>query len=135
MKHDLKTKNLRIGNYLQDPEGNIVEVIRLHENGCIEVYSEIHQFHDFMDTDDEILFSAIPLTPAKILNVGFKQGIIQDKFDATIDWWHIIKHDDNYIFRGLGASIVKLENLHHFQNLWHSLTGEELIYNHSNKQN
>jgi len=71
MNHEIKAKSLRIGNYLQDPEGNIVEVIRLHENGCIEVHSDIHQFHDFMDSDNDILFSPIPISPSVLLKAGF----------------------------------------------------------------
>lgn len=133
----IKVKELRIGNYLQDTEGNIVEVIRLHENGTIEVHSDIHQFHDFNDKDDDILFSYVELSD----NIMAKFGLVKDiQYSGSvlekIVYWHSglqftrIINGSRYTIKTdtfIGFEII--DHLHHLQNIIHALTGKELSIN------
>lgn len=127
-------KELRIGNYLQDPEGNVVEVIRLHENGTIEVHSDIHQFHDFNESDEDILFSPITICEEILLMVGFVdlgteycESFLHDRMlfefipDGTIELRIMNRNDSQY------ALLIKHNlYLHQLQNLYFELNQRDL---------
>ena len=122
----IKAKSLRIGNILQDPEGNLVEVIRLHENGTIEVHSSIHQFIDFNESD-EPFFKPTALSEEILLKCRLQKEIYTPLYNLPYEYYHIYVNDKNeFIFRGLGASFVEIKHLHQLQNLYFALTGQEL---------
>jgi len=120
----MKAQELRIGNLLQDVDGNIVEVITVYANGNYEVNSKIHQF-TIIEKDDNLI-EPIPLTEEWLLKFGFEfqKGFIND------DYWHLKNLHLSKRFQPFnqqGALIrYELQYLHQLQNLFFALTGEEL---------
>jgi hypothetical protein len=108
----MKTTELRIGNYVQDSDGNIAQVIHLTK-------------------DKTILESPIPLTEEWLLKFGFEwnityQAIYKEGFGFYL----------NYLYRG-GYSLTTfkkvttvvccLRYVHQLQNLYFALCNEELV--------
>jgi len=75
-------------------------------------------------------YKAIPLTEEWLLKFGF----VADSFDSN-RWnyksrksqFHICLSKEQYVFRGVGMSVVIVSTVHHLQNIIYVLTGEELI--------
>lgn len=129
----LKEIDVRIGNLVFDDEQLIVKIERIESqkfndwNGSDE---NLFQFSIKADTHDNMYGSpifGIPLTEKWLTKrLGFTNELIPDMYNSPSINYHIVKHTDKFIFRGLGASVIEVKTVHHLQNLYYFLTGEEL---------
>lgn len=120
----MTAKGLQIGNYVQDEQGRIVTVSKLHKSGL-----DIDRIND--DSDD---YKPIPLDEEWLGLLGFVKGFASNGIpiysNSTIN---IYLHgsrlglydghldlDDGNCFKPV------LEYVHQLQNLHFALTGEEL---------
>lgn len=127
----MKAFELRIGNFVLDYEGYVIETITAQD--LIEA-----------DEDGEILRQPIPLTEAWLLRIGLKhyEEISTEKFFGGMlyvyeDEWVIIYDNEFHFIRNRSSSdydgsteyrTTKIESVHQLQNLYFALTGKELIF-------
>lgn len=108
----MKASDLRIGNYFNDPDGNISEVIRLNST--------------MINSHGEDECQPIPLTEEWLTKLGFNDHSIKLPhivFDVANTLTYNIE-DRTLTFGYYGE--LRIEYVHQLQNLFHSLTGEEL---------
>ncbi|MDV3952149.1 hypothetical protein CMT57_09285 [Elizabethkingia anophelis] len=124
----MKIKELRIGNYLHDRNGNLCKVIELREDG---IYA-----HAIRGAITGLPNKPIELTEEWLFKFGFTQD--------NDSWYFSLDFNPNYEtlkifgltsggnFNGMwgiaGMSLLckKIEYVHQLQNLFYALTGEEL---------
>ena len=70
----------------------------------------------------------IKITKNWLIDLGFEKGMIPDMFTDANSNYHIVKHGEKFIFRGLGASVVTIESVHELQNVYFFLMKTELKY-------
>ena len=136
----MDAKELRIGNYVG------IEETALHANGCNyleaifeieEIKKEVAQFKGFHAGEYYKDLKPIPLTEDWLYDFGFlldngfttyKINIFKGYLRVALDGsWGVYK--DEYSNR-TGSSYnnkIKIEYVHQLQNLYFTLTGEELI--------
>lgn len=73
-----------------------------------------------------LVHDPIQLTEEILAKAGFHLNKDRSKYAMTGKWYHIVENNGEFVFRGLGASVVVVKTLHHLQNLYYALTGEEL---------
>lgn len=148
----MKTNELRIGNHLIDPEGNIVKIkeIRKPENSNnLGVSYKSDAFNSWSDVG---IMKPIPLTEERLTKLGFKmepsyKGYSNDicQWEGKIDdgkqnvyfitWNKYVVSDDNRW--GFWTADIPKQKKHHtciasvyyvhqLQNLYFALTGKEL---------
>lgn len=124
----MEAKDLRIGNY-----------VRL--NDCVCVVNSLHEYGTARLTplDPSINWkwesfnlkqtpetNAILLTEEILLKCGFKKTNKSWLFDSEIGKYHI--NSKNFI-SGFGGKLINCKYLHELQNLYFTLTGNELQIN------
>lgn len=115
----MKTKGLQIGNLIQDKYGNI------------EIVNQLLTIGDYIDrvNDEpyEDYYSPIPLSEEWLLKMGFEQpGHGFNELQLDYNDGEIIIDINDRIYIGTNEFYVKDVPLHRLQNIFHSLTGEEL---------
>lgn len=125
----MKSTELRIGNYVIDPNGEITKVDSINEEGIdLGMNSEhdhpevtfIEAFYKFED------LKGIPLTEEILLKCGFNQEngimsyVLDDYSDVKIVYETLANHYRLYPYT------YKILHLHHLQNIFHAITGVEL---------
>lgn len=122
-------KDLRIGNFIS-VLGNTVEVIKILGEKKIEIHSDILQFWDVDIEDEDEDVKPIPLTEEWLLKFGFEKN---DDFISEDHLW------SDFIKKGVriqlpyfdwkdsdGEISFSVKSVHQLQNLFYSITGEEL---------
>lgn len=122
MENQLQAKDLRIGNYI-DILGNIDQIEGLGKNEHGDYASFKNTYNGYYFThNDEALIKPIPLSEEILLKCGFNKGekyFSLNNFDVDLKGW--------IGFNRMVAD-VKVKYLHQLQNLYHSLTGDELTF-------
>lgn len=116
----IQANELRIGNCIQTVNDHTPFVIK-----------ELHMMHFIMRPWDNILFEPIPLTPELLEKIGFRHGkyettdsVVYFKVYSDGDVKVVVEPDsDPYYRTDIGQPI---RYLHQLQNLYFTLTGEEL---------
>jgi hypothetical protein len=114
----MKRTELRIGN-LVERNGKIHEVSSIHADDTIRLFVKNGNYSFGCFTLKEI--NPMPLTEEWLLKFGFE---ITDNFQ-TKDRFQTHKQD-GIIWFEYGYIVVELNYVHQLQNLYFSLTGEEL---------
>lgn len=130
----IKMTDFRVGNWIADYEVDpnkttyfqVEEIKKFNNKKLNNSLGVEYRNGSVWNGDDESL--AIKLTEEWLLKFGFTTFIIDvwDSPEAHKNNYHIVKHGEKWIFRGLGASIVEVKHIHQLQNLYFSVTGEEL---------
>jgi hypothetical protein len=123
----MKVSDLRIGNYIS-PLGMGITVV---EGFCI--WDGLIQSSDFAERDIED-FKGIPLTKEWLLKIGFEFAVDTWYFNGFALWeteWGDDKGATGigyfYELRERGMMDKHIQYLHELQNLYYSLTGEEIL--------
>ena len=130
----MKAGELRIGNYIQDFNDNMLEVIGLHEPLIYSIYPIGLKTNKTTTNAKEI--EPIPLTEEWLLKFGFektKQGsvkiynaYVKNEYSLTknkiLDLWNFCINEPSHQTAFLNNIIY----VHQLQNLYFALTGEEL---------
>jgi hypothetical protein len=122
---EIKAQDLRFGNLIRESKTSTIYTNSgTLLKGCY--VSKAMQFGDYFLRYEEL--EPIQLTEEWLLKLGFTKCLFIDfQFDSPHENdYRICIYDDRFIFRGLGASIVEIKTIHQLQNLYHSLTGQEL---------
>ena len=128
MKAELKTSDLRLGNYIQ-VEGKISKIDGIQPHWV---------WFDNISSSNMDNIEPIPLDEAWLINMGFKDNkpflLFSKKYhqiDFNVFSWETpvgqsngVPADEFYII--INGSILILNTVHQLQNLYHSLTREEL---------
>jgi hypothetical protein len=117
--HDIKAEELRIGNFFYpDVDGDAYAKITAKD--ILELYSD--------PIDD--YYKALPLTEEWLIKFGFEKNTDNGcLFKNIINYWNFILWEkSNYIDLIINKSSIRLsiKYVHQLQNLYFSLTGEEL---------
>ncbi len=119
---NIKAEDLRIGNWINEKVLGNVQVFAIHKDGVVEVETAICNVVCNIEN-----VKPIELSPEVLEKCGWKRrgsyysnGKLYLPVYPTTEGKEIIRYnaDEN-------VSII-LESLHQFQNLIHSLTGEEI---------
>jgi hypothetical protein len=121
MSHTIKPNELRIGNvlmYTGFDEGDMrceVDAIDIMQcDGDNATFNDVHH--------------TIPLTPEILLEMGFvnwdKGAYHKDCIGLRVN-----EDGDGFVFHIIGDKKVIVRHVHHLQNIFHLLTGEELTLN------
>ena len=119
----VELNDLRIGNLVQSPKG-------ARYDGKILAWS-LNLFYWISECVDSIEdFKPIPLTEEILLDCGFSyyEETVYHRYIASLNGFSTIEVDlsDSSLF--LDLMQVRCEHVHQLQNLFHSLTGEELEF-------
>ena len=79
----------------------------------------------------EGLVSGIPLTPEILIACGFVyvEDYAEYRYRESTNWFGVFnEHNDDWYFDKPEMSTVVIKYLHQLQNLYYSLTGQELTY-------
>ena len=124
----MEANTLRIGNLLQDQFGNLLKVIELTEKSIVTSVIDRSKY----PLPDGWKAQPIPLSEDILLKLGFEK----DEYDIERPMYYTFKGfrlNCNVGFLTLNNSNeladfkpIELKFLHQIQNLFHSLTGEEL---------
>lgn len=115
----MKTKELRIGNYLHDRNGRLCKVTELNET-------------DFKACALKEAITSLPhkpitLTVERLIKAGVVVRISEiskcgHAYIGLLSLWI----DNGKIYYSLINRLVRIETVHQLQNLYYELTGEEL---------
>lgn len=123
----IQANELRIGNWVE-LNGNYFKVFSSINHLGVDLDSEKLDKHMMFAGIDAI--KPIPLTEEIFLKCDLLKSISSPIYNFINTDYHVyIKDSGEFVFRGLGASIVKVEHLHQLQNLFFALTGKELNIN------
>jgi hypothetical protein len=124
----LEAKDLRIGNLIW---------LKIHHHPVIveQIYIPFHEYNFWLTTDlhegEKIEdYEPIPLTEEWLLKFGFEK-----KGKRISKEWFYLWHDEGKIVFAIAEMIENIGKyliinyVHELQNLFHSLTGEELTLN------
>ena len=124
----IKTE-LRIGNPCRDHVGRDVEILEL-----LEDYTRVKinpENKEWISIGYEQL-QPIKLSREILVQLGFKSNpYLPDLHNIGSEHYNVVIKGDDFIFRGLGASIIEVKYLHELINLYYALTKQELILNKS----
>ena len=120
----MKTKELRIGNYVYLPINN---------NEYFQIEQGDFCSNNIADYSVAEFCQPIPLTEEWL----FKFGAEKVTYDDGSGYYLALRHKDFSVFyeEGVGVYldiyevIIKLEYVHKLQNIWYALTNEELKIN------
>ena len=115
----LKPTELRIGNILNytTPEGDVMP-ITIDWQGLKWISEDPKGFN--------LVHDEVPITEETLPKSGFIRDNDRSTYSLEGTWYHIIESNGEFVFRGLGASVVVVKSIHHLQNLYHAITSEEL---------
>jgi hypothetical protein len=119
----MKVEELRIGNYLEI-DGKIEMVSSIHSDNTIRLQeSKNAKCHGCYSLNKPII-KPIPLSEEIVLKCGFEKYEFDHKENEyRYKYRLIVLRDGKFVDYG---SSVTLEHIHQLQNLFYSLTGEEL---------
>ena len=130
----MKVSELRLGNYLIVPGIDRIVQVRLV---CLSHFSCVDKDGIVLGESVRINYQPIPLTEELLLKFGFKK-YVSDDIDIDIDFqisFHkksseglivqLFMDSNGVIF--FNHSGISLYSIHHLQNLYFALTGEELV--------
>ncbi|AQW91321.1 hypothetical protein [Elizabethkingia anophelis] len=114
----MEGKELRIGNYLHDRNGNLCKVIELRQDG---IYAPA-----INEAITGLPNKPIEITEDWLLNFGFKlrSDIDGENYEKSGVKILILRSDNIHFF--FGNPNTKEKYVHELQNLFYALTGEEL---------
>lgn len=122
----INKKELRIGNYITDKSLGMLKIIELRRDYCGVDAIDFHYKCDYTD------ISPILLTSKILKKIGFKW--LKNEYPGwykksrnkkfTIRIWGDDEHD--FIWSVNEYYAINLSSIHQLQNLYYSLTGEEL---------
>lgn len=121
----IKIGELRIGNYLHDRENRLCKVESISIGLKDSVVGEAFKAHAIVGGLTSLPHKTIPLTEEILLKCGFERYEFdngQYRFKNRL----IVIRDGKFVDYG---SDVIITSLHQLQNLYFSLTGEELTIN------
>lgn len=120
----MKASELRVGNYINDMFNGRCEVRGITENGI--------WIRNNGSPAPETVFNPIPLTEELLISAGFEK---EDMADLGIHVYIPISETADYCLNWSGGTIwleqhdTGIKLVHQLQNLYFSLTGEELTFN------
>lgn len=125
----IEAHELRIGNIVQCNWGGMCEVLGIGERGIEVVFPEETIYMGYNE------FSSVTLTEKHLIRLGFQNKgsiytIDNDRFEFSMifhDAWNVYYKEK----KGFGSDEINLTgfwNIHQLQNLYLSLTSEELLY-------
>lgn len=126
----IQANELRIGNWVIDPDGNPVTVNDIFYSGQegINACDNNYECYPILDFDE---LSPIPLTPEILEKAGFEKDKLgyTNGFNFSLYYNHK-KDKGNYgaYWKSFEAG-VDFKHLHQLQNLYFALTGMELNIN------
>jgi len=126
----MEAKDLRLGNYIY--------CFKKHAYGIHTV--DTSTFSNVIDDDNrnKQLFKPIPVSKERLLELGFKHDDIFANFTKKLEHGRILGFDiaNKHVFMGQWTNdlfqsvfVAKCDYIHQLQNLYFSLTGEELTIN------
>lgn len=126
----VEARDFRIGNKVnwirkdQNLPDEIVEVYSITRS-AVRVYTEIEELDEVLIYFDSI--SGIPLTEYWLLKFGFEK---RDSIHYYNESFHIAFDNDRFWFMGVNYKVggIELQSVHQLQNLFFSLTGQELTF-------
>lgn len=125
----IKAQELRINNLISDRNGFKMKVVSIHNDGTIYCDFDGNE-GDVWEFDDKNPCYGIPLTEEILLKCGFTsldENVFIHKELRYSDTFKI--REDGYIaFVSREVYITKIKYLHQLQNLFFSITGEELEF-------
>jgi len=128
----MKASELRLGNYLIVPGIDRIVQVRLV---CLSHFSCVDKDGIVLGESVRINYQPIPLTEELLLKFGFEINR-QTKEENNI--WRCYSEEGFFEVEQIGSSFflddnhcygTKINYVHHLQNLYFALTGEELILN------
>jgi hypothetical protein len=122
----MKANELRVGNWVKGPLGELCKVTQLGH----EKYSEYigAKGDGFFGQNG---FEPIPLTPEILVKAGFEWSIYHQGFYKQDFVFVLHEYEDGFRFKLFRSSQylgVKINHLHQLQNLYFALTGKELTF-------
>lgn len=124
----MKSNELRIGNYLNDPYGDYTNV----DVNVLDYLVKCER-----DSQRNEKYKPIPLTEEELKKFGFKKQI--DEIDNHVQFHYVVNDNLIALFKNDDMEGVLINNhmhetkliksMHQLQNLYHALTGEELTIN------
>jgi hypothetical protein len=134
----MKTSELRIGNFINGIYSNYDENLEIEENETICKVtsldnSDLFDYQIYVESDEGIElfdeFEPIPLTEEWLLKFGFKKIGVNFQLKSFCLWYSSYEKCYVWRFMNVGEDAdrkVCLDYVHQLQNLYFSLTGEEL---------
>lgn len=130
----MNEKDLRIGNLVSDFRGNFIEVESINFAGINLGSGDGPSIYP----DEEFkCIKPISLTQEWVQKLGFLWSIQHqahklEGFNYVIDLWEVYPGEDGsvvFLKKDVrsGETLVKVRYVHELQNLYHELTGKELI--------
>lgn len=122
----MQASDFRIGNLVSDEEGNLVTIFNILQSYCRGQYDN--------ELKDQLLYyeniKPIPLTEEWLLNFRFEYSERAELWyfgdnPVTHDWMITIKTTGDGFFYKNGY--FKIKYVHQLQNIYHALTGEDLV--------
>lgn len=124
----LKPEELRIGNYVLAEQDNIADaigVVKWIGRNSVSVKCDTYETGLM-----KAKFKSIPLTEEWLEKFGFQ---IRDDMMPYLEKLGLLDNDGKYYYWGEESVDVKIKYVHQLQNLFHSLTGEELTIKQPNE--
>ena len=109
----IKSNELRIGNTI------------LYVERIVTIKNAV-ELHNAIDSSTNILYSPIPITPEILEKCGFDLSLAYRINDFSFEWYEIPKCVT--VFYKKVCIEVHVKYLHQLQNLYYSLTNEELEF-------
>lgn len=147
----MHARELRIGNLVQDATGKIIVAESVHESVGINFYSWSDTHHGVVSGGTDYEYSLdqiypIPLTEEWLVRLGFepiefreydgygnhvewrKTGFTYEAgfTDRFSQWYDLEKKELVITSTPYDENIIKCECVHHLQNAYYALTGEEI---------
>ena len=119
----MEANELRLGNYIQLPDGVIVKVTSVEKD---RVHFSINGCYFFRMISD---IEPIELTEEILLKCGFKK---YDNGNCMLDDFRLYFDSERKEYAILWFDSLRyttIKTLHHLQNIYYDLTGEELEIN------
>lgn len=126
----MKANELRIGNLIQDIKyKSPMRIVQFYGNTMFELDSPYMDYTDYRCDADLDNYEPIPITEEWLIKFGFKRDSVMDGETRRLNNFNIGKLTKGYFIEG-GVSndktSINIEYVHQLQNLYFSLTGEEL---------
>jgi len=123
----INVKELRIGNLISDYQNNTIKVL-----GISDVYNDGNYYiisENGGSIDDD--HKPIPLTPEILLKCGFTSDkwLMSFHLGENKMWIDKTSNEFYWVFGRKETKYLRIKYLHQLQNLFYSLTNEELNIN------
>jgi len=127
-KIDMKTEDLRIGNYVKCVDGNI---IRINKEDMMCILTQTYEVKPIPLKEEILLKCGFKCYAESGVSKGFSTGLnpVTNDYMLTLTWLKCFKSNqlEDYPFYKNGYHVVKY--LHQLQNLYFALCGEEMEVN------